>query len=696
MTSVLPLLIGTLWAPLAAWAGPSSEDDGAGEEREDPPSTHEDDDADWSGDEVIVVTGLGREEDARRSQHHTRVISGEVLRDTGAQSLADALETQPGVQLVDLIGGEGIRLQGLDPEHTLILIDGVRVGGRVGGTLDLRRIPVADIEQVEIVEGPSATLYGSDAVAGVVHIRTRRARPGVRGEIGLGTGRYLSPVRAVDDSVDRAIPVDALDTVDATAALDLGGDTTRGRLQAAWSGSEATDLLPEDPGTAINAFRQLRLSGTGDVEVAPGHTWHTQALWQSFRRWGVDSLPTGATLDRTNLTSEWGLSGGPTIELDDRRKIEILVGGRGWTDQYRVDQRGADTQDAYQRTVDVLGQARVKYDTVIGERHVVSVGGEFLGEHLQTDRIDPKQVDRTRIAAFAQERWDVLGDDSLSIEGALRGDMDTRFGSYVTPRGGLRYAPSERVLVRLSGGRGFRAPDFREMFLIFENAASGYRVEGTEDLRPETSWNLQGGVEVSPAEPVRLAARGFYNTLQDLIQADLADSGGPGQLQTFAYVNIASAWTAGGELEVDVQDADIGGLGLVYRFTETLDRGTELPLSGRARHQISGQGRLALPFLDGQLLARGTWMGPRAFVRSSGDELIVQDAPAFLQLDLSLRVRPHDRLDVVLGVENLADAGADPETLLQTRPRRGFLRLDARFGQAPTQDDTPNADGVNP
>lgn len=651
------------------------------------------DDDDFDESEIIVVTGLGLEEDLDKAVHHTRVIAGDEMRATGAQSVADALETQAGVQIVDTVGGEGIRLQGLDPEHTLILIDGVRVSGRVGGTLDLRRIPASDVEQVEIVEGPSATLYGSDAVAGVVHIRTRRGKAGVQSELSVSTGRFLAEARDVDEDVDSALPIDGLDSLDAAASLSAGTEDLTGRLQASFSAAEATTADPESVATALNAYRQSRVSGSADWKMSTRTRWEAQGQWQSFRRWGVDALPTGAVLDRTNLTAEWGASVGPTIELSDTQRLQVVVGARGWVDQLRVDQRGSDAQDTYQRTSDLLGQVRVRYDTLVGDRHALVVGAEGLGERLTADRIDPKTVGRTRAAAFVQDRWDVLGDDQLLVDAALRGDYDSLFGTYFTPRAGLRWIPDDRVLFRVSGGRGFRAPDFRELYLVFENAASGYRVDGSPDLRPETSWNLQGGVELRPTGGTELAVRGFYNTLDDLIQADLLAPAAPGVPQRFGYVNIASVWTAGGELEASVQDADVGQLGVVYRLTETLDRETELPLSGRARHQVSTQAGLQLPIWDSSLQARSSWFGPRAFVRSVDGESVVSDAPAFVQIDLSLRIVPHERFDLVLGVENLANAGSTPEDLLQTRPRRGFLTLQGRLGRTPPAADAPTPEG---
>lgn len=631
--------------------------------------------------ETVVVTGSGLAERADRTVHGTRVLDGETLRRTGATSVADALEIGAGVQVVSGVGGEGVRLQGLEPEHTLILVDGVRVGGRVGGAVDLRRLSIDDVEQIEIVEGSSATLYGSDAVAGVIHIRTKRGRRGVGATLDASAGRLLSPSREVDASVPRAGVASGLDTLDLHAGLTGGTKTLRGRLDLGWNSGEPTDMVREDVGTSGNGWRQTQVSGAVDLDVAPGHSWSGQARWQAYRRFGVDALATGAVLDRTNLTAEWGGSLGPTLSLSDDVELSVVVGARGWDDQYLVDQRDSDSQDDYQRTTDRLGQTRARLDAAVG-RHVLTVGTELLAEQLETPRLDPKQVSRTRVAAFAQERWDPTGDDTWAIEAAVRGDVDSRFGTAVSPRAAVRVFALPELLVRASVGRGFRAPDFREMFLVFENAAVGYRVDGNPELRPETSWSARGGVEWRPRAALTLTASAFHNDLRDLIQADLVDPGGPGQPQRFSYVNVASARTTGGELGASVHE-DRASLGVTWRYTDTLDRETGLPLSGRARHQVSANGSATMRPWDTTLSLRGSLFGPRLYVLEGEEGLETLSTPASALLDASVSAVPSPRLTLRLGVENLFDAGAAPEASLQTRPRRVWLGFSTALGSSP-------------
>src|SRR5690606_36054146 len=110
----------------------------------------------------------------------TEVIDRQRLVESGAQTVADALALRPGLWIERGIAGTaGITMQGLGPKYSLILVDGVRQIGRTDGVVDLDRFAIEDLEQIEIVRGPSSVLYGSDALGGVVNLVTRMPREGL-------------------------------------------------------------------------------------------------------------------------------------------------------------------------------------------------------------------------------------------------------------------------------------------------------------------------------------------------------------------------------------------------------------------------------------------------------------------------------------------------------------------------------------
>jgi outer membrane receptor protein involved in Fe transport len=126
--------------------------------------------------DVVVVTGSKMEEKLSDAVTQVEVITRAQIEDTPAENAADLLEEQHGIQVNRSFSGAGVRIQGFDNKHVLILIDGERQVGRIDGVIDLTRIPADLIEQIEIVKGPSSSLYGSDAMGGVINIITRRER----------------------------------------------------------------------------------------------------------------------------------------------------------------------------------------------------------------------------------------------------------------------------------------------------------------------------------------------------------------------------------------------------------------------------------------------------------------------------------------------------------------------------------------
>ncbi|HFE47640.1 MAG TPA: TonB-dependent receptor, partial [Nannocystis exedens] len=126
---------------------------------------------------TIVVTASRTEESLSDTSVVTEVVTREQIEASGAENAAEILEEQPGIQITPGArggaGGLGIRLLGLDPQHTLILIDGLRATGRLNGVIDLTRFSSEGLRQVEVVKGPASVLYGSDAMGGVVNLITR-------------------------------------------------------------------------------------------------------------------------------------------------------------------------------------------------------------------------------------------------------------------------------------------------------------------------------------------------------------------------------------------------------------------------------------------------------------------------------------------------------------------------------------------
>jgi outer membrane receptor for ferrienterochelin and colicins len=248
---------------------------------------------------------------------------------------------------------------------------------------------------------------------------------------------------------------------------------------------------------------------------------------------------------------------------------------------------------------------------------------------------------------YAQAEWTV---GRLSLVPGARLSWNEQWGSYTSPRLGLRFQADSQLTVRASAGRGFRAPDFKELYLDFTNNSAFYSVAGNPDLRPEHSDNISVGLDWSGD---RLFGRGhmYWNELHDFIETiPLASSGG---FSRFTYSNVNRAMTRGLELESGVT------LGTVraqagYAHLTSLDRESQGPLLG----QPANSGRLLLsgPVPLG-ISATATAVYTGRTPMQLGDEGAVTDwRDAYTRLDLRAARRLLGRANVSVGVDNLFNA----------------------------------------
>lgn len=601
----------------------------------DPPSEEPDD-----AGEVYVVTGSRTEVAISESVVVTDVVTREQIEQAGAEDASQILDSMSGVEIVRSFRGAGVRMQGLDSEYVLVLIDGQRMIGRRDGVLDLSRIPAERIERIEVVKGAASALYGSDAIAGVINIITREPEDPFSAEAHASYG--------------------SRNTIAGSANLGLKRERWSTGANLGWHSTDGYDWDPSDAQTDGSQIRQGSVDIGADGKLTQDWRVSGDASYLQRDSQGVDQ--TGpANFDRHNLTEEAGVRLGTEHLLGDCAKLRANLTGSMLRDQYLQDQQGSDALDSYEESQESLVQLDSQLDWVLGELMFLSLGVEGSSEQMDSPRLS-RPGDRYRFAAFAQDEIRLLAEDQLAIVPSARIDMDSWFGVHPTPRLALRYDPIETLAFRLAAGQGFRAPVFKEMFIFFENPSAGYQVEGNPDLKPETSFNISGGIEYSPVDPLRLRVDLFRNQLENMITYGMLEDATSTSAARWSYVNVASALTQGVELATRLGLGEIGqlDLGYTYTYTWSYEEGVERPLDGRAPHR--GTAALSLGSanwgLDGSV--RGSLVGATQFyLDEDGDG--VEDEVAidpYIALDARIQKRIlRKRLALFVGVDNVLNAG---------------------------------------
>jgi outer membrane receptor for ferrienterochelin and colicins len=612
-----------------------------------------------------VVTASRSERKLEDVVVSTEVITRQQIEAIGSRDLGQLLQQHPGVELVHNFRGTGLRLQGLDPEYVLVLVDGERVSGRVGTTLDLARFSLRDVERVEIVKGPAAALYGADAIGGVVNLISRRVqRPlelNARGSFGMllegdfranaGTKQGPFEVR-VGGGYRTRNPYD-------WEPLDVA---TSGASLKRTDGDVALAYAPDD---------QLRLWLRGQYNLRDENA--------------VDLNPSGAVLDRRQRQEQFDVSLGGQRRLASDSSLLVRGHFGLFREQLLQDQRGSRALDEYSQNISRLFEGVVQADHRLGN-HALTGGVELLTERLTSQRLAQSPARRLRGGAFLQDEWDVaLSSDGsgprLKVAPGFRFDLDSQFGGAPSPRLAVKLDPSEALTVRASVGLGFRPPSFQELYLRFSNPGIGYMVTGNPDLQSEHSAAVNLGVDWRP--PIDgwvLSASGFHTRLTNLINVTAAGAPDPDNPVTYNYENVAAAYTQGVELNgrfrlpVRSTYLDLG-----YMLLDAKDLTRDRPLEGRSRHRVNAQLSTRYRPLNLEAVVRGSWVSGRPYYLGSdggmanvlgfGDEELVR-TPSYFDLEAQVTYRLQRGFEVFVNGYNLLNAG---DQQFNPRPPRGVL-----------------------
>lgn len=604
-----------------------------------------------------VVTATRTERSADEAPVATEVIDRAELRRSGAWDLADLLDTHPGVELTRTFRGTSVGLQGLDPDQVLVLVDGERVAGRLGGAIDVSRFRIEEVERVEIVKGSASAVYGSDAMGGVVNLVPR----------GCGTG----PV------VEANTRAGTLGQASLGASGNVGDDDLCLRITGDLLRTAPIGVIGLPDATLIDGQIAGRLNLRGRIALgAAGHlTLHASGQRQDLQ--GVDRRDTGAVIDRDSRVETLDFTIRPELKSELLGTVTLTAHYSLFRHQLLMDQRGGSALDDYQEAIDSLWELGARIQRTVGERHEVLGGVELFHESLTTPRLTGGAGSRLRGAAYLQNEWKVTDALPLRIVPSVRFDADSQFGSRLSPRLALRWDPHSTVVLRASGGTGFRAASFQELLLDFENTGVGYRIEGNPDLRPERSLNGRLGIGWQPVRQISLSVDAFQNDVDDLITVATV-GGSPLEGVRYGYVNVAKALTRGIETSAQLRPVRSLLIDLGYTFTDARDVDAARPLDGRAAHR--GSARLAWRFRPWQLESsvRATVVGPRPFhqVGTDGNDVRVDAAPYGI-VDARVQKQFGDFFAVVAGVDNLLDAG--DESWLAIPPRSFYLGLSGRY-----------------
>lgn len=589
-----------------------------------------------------VVTGSRTERKLEDAPVQTLVISRREIENSGAQDLAELLDSIPGLQVeTNSQFGTGVEIQGLSSRHVLVLVDGERVTGRTGDRFDISRLRLENVAQVEIVKGAASALYGSEAMGGVINLRTRRAGRPLEGnlEFRVGDQGYSGSASGATSNGDSLL-----------------------RLTASYRHDEPYRLIPDSVGTTGSGTDDTSVDLRGEHRFSEIFSLTATANYFHRELRSIDTQEGRlAIFDRHNRVDQLFVTVAPRFDFSEDSALSLSLHGGYALDQLLQDQRGSSALDQLQTTRDFLVQGSAQWDQRV-QNHHLSVGLDLLHESVDSPRLPGNDNERIRPALFAQDDWKVT--DWFALTPGIRADYDSWFYSQVSPKVAARLMPNEWFTLRASYGHGFRAPDFREMLLEFDNPSIGYRVEGNPELKPEVARSTNLGATIQAARWLRFEVNFFHHDLDNLIISVPLEATPTGQMR-FGYENVGRAVSRGVETMVGMRVARQLRLDLGYTYTDAMDLIHDRPLDGRAPHRITLSSTYRSDF-GTSLTARGEWVSERHFfpLEQAGEERIGE---AYVFLNLRAQQPLAQGFSLLGGVDNVFDAGQ--VDTLPIRPR---------------------------
>lgn len=604
-----------------------------------------------------VVTGSRTQERLRETPVATEVITRSEIVASGARDASELLSTRPGLVVQQGFAGAGLSVQGLAPEYVLVLVDGERVTGKVDGNIDLSRLSLEDIEQVEIVKGPSSVLYGSDAVAGVVNFITRRAQRTLGADLRAAYG--------------------TLHRLDLDATGETRGDAWGLRVSAGLQRHSAYDLDVSDIGTTGSSLNGYDVSARGDWRGQGAMSLEGTASFSHRIQRGVDLGAAGAVFDRASRDNSFASRLSPSWRLGDAATLRTDVSYGHFERRYLRDQRNASALDTVEDTRDQQARVGAQVDARPGGGHALVAGTEYLGEWLRSDRLEGGSGRRGRGSVYAQDSWTLAEKPGLVLVPGGRLDVDSQFGLAATPRVALKVDPLSWLTVRGSYGWGYRAPSFQDLLIDFENPSVGYTVRGNPDLKPERSRSFSVNVEARATGDTTVWAGAFQHSLRDMIAASLQSEG---DFLRYSYINIARARVRGGELGVRQSLPGRIQVELGYTLTDGTDQELDRELEGQARHRLTAQATWRHRQWGLEANVRGALTGERPFYPDTNGDGVADSYRASPTVSLDARVAwlmPAGGLQLFVVGSNLTNAGNPTD--LPIPPRTLQAGVSTRF-----------------
>ena len=471
------------------------------------------------------------------------IISEKEIKEFSASKLSDVITKQTGIVSVPTrTGTEGLQMQGLDASYTTILIDGFPVIGRSFGALDLNRISVSDIERIDVVKGPSSSLYGSNALGGVINLISKKK---------------------IDDGpiISTSLKHASYNTTHSSLIYQHKEGSFQISNSLDYYKTDGYDLIDTDLLSTVNPYSNFTFRSNLKYALSDNLLLNTNGHYYKQEQINIATDSSSLLKGESNI-KEWsfGTSVKYLMTPNFSQQVEIYKTNYR-ADEFLNNEDGALFEDNY--FDHTLLQSELKsYFTYKGLNSIVGFG--ITKEELsRRDFSNNPEQD----LKFIYGQLDATAFNKVNIILGSRYDKYTNYSPVVSNKLALGFPLTNKIQINGSVGTGFKTPDFRQKYFDFTNSTIGYIVLGRDvvldrleamqnvqeivpfselssPLKSETSLNINIGLRYNPTDNFSFDLNLFKNKVNDLIEWKLVAKD-ENNINIYSYFNVNQVETKG-------------------------------------------------------------------------------------------------------------------------------------------------------
>jgi outer membrane receptor for ferrienterochelin and colicins len=496
----------------------------------------------------VVVTGTKSEKTLKNVPVITQVISARKMLELGITSVPDALQTMvPGLNVSHFGTLMSVTLQGLDAKYVLFLIDGERIAGEVNGDIDYSMLNLENIDHIEIIKGASSSLYGSNAIGGVINIITKKINEPFDAKFYSRYSKYNELYTG--------------------GSIGLKQGIIGSRTSFNYSRTDGYDITPEtahdwtqNPYSSYSVSQKFEITPSARLSFVPYFTYY------QFERGNVSARPAHDLYTDLNA----GLKGQYYF---GKQSLDFSY-YRDHYNSYDVLELLNNKRDT--ASYDFIQTVRTQGNFHLSDKNTLTAGLEYNYERLFSTRVAGGLKSAGEAVFYIQE--DISFGEHWDLIAGMRASHHSNYGLNAAPKISVMFKQGF-LNFRASTGTGFRSPALKELYFNFDHFGEFY-VIGNPHLKPESSKYISGSVEFS--KPWNNSSVTVYrNVLSNMITNRWL----PDTVQLIQqYENVSSASVYG--IDFISKQKIINGLWISagYSYVRSHDNETQLQLYGTTKH----------------------------------------------------------------------------------------------------------------